>query len=94
MEQRLVQINELQIGDEIIISCYSQLKHLKIVGIPKKKKSTRFKCSIKQIQRTSGNYNWTMNQFEQDVTQHNHVLYQDLYSRDIFLVKRENNNLI
>lgn len=90
MEQRLVQTNELQIGDEIIISCYSQLKYLKIVGIPKKKESTKFKCSIKQMQRTSGNYTWGVNCFEQDTTQHNKVIYQDLYGRDIFLVKREN----
>lgn len=90
MEQRLVQTNELQIGDEIIISCYSQLKYLKIVGIPKKKGSTKFKCSIKQMQRTSGNYTWGVNCFEQDITQHNKIIYQDLYERDIFLVKREN----
>ena len=89
MEQRLVKIDELQVGDEIIISCHSELKYLRIVQIPRNKDSSRFKCSIKQMQRTSGSYNWTVNQFEQDVTQHNHVLYQDLYNRDIFLVKRE-----
>lgn len=90
MEQRLIKPNEIEIGDEIIISCHSELKYLKIVGIPKKKDGTRFKCSIKQIQRTSGNYNWAVNSFEQDVQQHNRVIYQDLYGRHIFLVKREN----
>lgn len=89
MEQRLVKTDELQVGDEIIISCHSGLKYLRIVQIPRNKDSSRFKCSIKQLQRTSGSFNWTVNQFEQDVTQHNHVLYQDLYRRDIFLVKRE-----
>ena len=91
MEQRLIKTSEIKIGDEIIISCHSELKYLKIVQIPVKKDGTRFKCSIKQIQRTSLNYNWTVNAFEQDVTQHNKVIYQDLYGRHIFLVKREDN---
>ena len=92
MEQKLIQVSEIELGDEIIISSNSGLKYLKIVQIPRKAESCRFKCSIKQMQRTSGNYHWTVNQFEQDATQHNHVLHQDLYGRDIFLVKRENNN--
>ena len=92
MEQRLIKIDEIEIGDEIIISCYSELKYLKIVQIPRKKDGSRFKCSIKQFQRTSGTWNYTVNSFEQNVTQHNHIMYQDLYGRHIFLVKRENNN--
>jgi hypothetical protein len=91
MEQKLIKVSEIELGDEIIISSYSSLKYLKIVQLPKKKESTRFKCSIKRIQRTSGNWSWGVNAFEQDVTQHNHVFYQDFYDRDIFLVKRENN---
>ena len=90
MENRLIEIQDLKVGDEIIISCYSQLKYLKIVRIPKNKESTRFKCSIKQMQRTSGNYTWGVNCFEQDITQHNKVIYQDLNERQIWLVKREN----
>ena len=89
MEQRLVKINELQVRDEIIISCHSQLRYLKIVQIPKNPDSTRFKCSFREQQRTSGGWSYTINSFEQDVEQHNKVKYQDLYGRDIFLVKRE-----
>jgi len=90
MEQRLIKTSEIKIGDEIIISCYTELKYLKIVQIPVKKDGTRFKCSIKEIKHSSGNYNWAVNSFEQDVAQHNKVIYQDLYRRHIFLVKREN----
>jgi hypothetical protein len=89
MEQKLIQTSEIEIGDEIIISCQTELKYLKIVQIPRKAGSTRFKCSIKEMQRSSGNYNWSVYAFEQDVTQHNKVIYQDLYRRHIFLVKRK-----
>jgi hypothetical protein len=92
MEQRLITIDEIQVGDEVIISSHSSLKYLKILRLPVKKDSSTFKCSIKRMQRTSGHWNWGINSFEQDVTQHNHVFYQNFYDRDIFLVKRENNN--
>lgn len=88
MEQRLIKLNEIEVGDEIIISCFSRLKYLKVIKIPIKKDSTTFRCSIKKIQHNKGTYNWTKNIFEQDVTQHNEVIYQDLCSRDIFLIKR------
>ena len=76
MEQRLVKIDEIQVGDEIIISCYSMLKYLKVLRLPTKKNSTTFKVS-------------KCNDFEQDVEKHNKMTYQDLSYRDIFLVKRE-----
>ena len=92
MEQRLIKsLDELQVGDEIIISNYSYLKYLKIIQLPRKKDSSRFKVSIKRIQRTSGNFSWTENSFEQNTDEHNHIMYQDLYNRHIFLVKRKNN---
>lgn len=91
MKQRLIQsLDELQVGDEIIISSYSNLKYLKIIQLPRKQGSSRFKVSTKQIQRTSGNWSWTENSFEQNTNEHNHITYQDLYNRHIFLVKREN----
>lgn len=76
MEQRLIKIDEIQVGDEIIISCHSYLKYLKIIRLPIKKNSTTFKVS-------------KCNDFEQDVEKHDKITYQDLYYRDIFLVKRE-----
>ena len=97
-ELKLIKISELEIGDEIIISSYSNLKYLKVVKLPKLKTSrwgdyyTNVKCSIKQEHRVSKlDKNININIFEQDVTQHNSVIYQDLNNRDILLVKRENN---
>ena len=97
-ELKLIKISELEIGDEIIISSYSKLKYLKVLKLPKLKTGswgdyyTNVKCSIKQkhcVSKWGKNIN--INIFEQDVTQHNSVIYQDLNNRDILLVKRENN---
>ena len=97
-ELKLIKISELEIGDEIIISSYSNLKYLKVLKLPKLKTSrwgdyyTNVKCSIKQEHRVSKlGKNININIFEQDVTQHNSIVYQDLNNRDILLVKRENN---
>ena len=92
MENRLIQVSEVEIGDELIISAHSNLKYLKVLTVPKKVESTTFKVSLRRDQRGNGNYSWIVNNFEQDVTKHNDVMYQNLYGRDIFLVKRENNN--
>ena len=97
-ELKLIKVSELEIGDEIIISSYSKLKYLKVLKLPKLKTNrwgdyyTNVKCSIKQEHRVSklGN-NININIFEQDVTQHNSVIYQNLNKRHILLVKRENN---
>ena len=90
MNQRLIKsLDEIQVGDEIIISAYSALKYLKVVRLPKKKDSTRFKVSLKRMQRGNGNWSWTVNMFEQKTEEHNTFVYQDLSNRDVFLVKRE-----
>ena len=97
-ELKLIKISELERGDEIIISSYSKLKYLKVLKLPKLKTNswgdyyTNVKCSLKQEHRVSKlGKNININIFEQDVTQHNSVIYQDLNDRDILLVKRENN---
>ena len=97
-ELKLIKISELERGDEIIISSYSNLKYLKVVKLPKLKTGswkdyyTIVKCSIKQEHRVSKlGKNININIFEQDVTKHNSIIYQDLNNRDILLVKRENN---
>jgi len=92
MENRLIQFSEVEVGDEIIISAHSDLKYLKVLTVPKKVDSTTFKVSLRRDQRGKGNWSWLVNSFEQDVTKHNDVMYQNLAGRDIFLVKRENNN--
>lgn len=97
-ELKLIKISELEIGDEIIISSYSNLKYLKVLKLPKLKTGswrdyyTNVKCSIKQkhcVSKWGKNIN--INIFEQDVAQHNSIIYQNLNNRDILLVKRENN---
>ena len=97
-ELKLIEVSELEIGDEIIISSYSNLKYLKVLKLPKLKTSswrdyyTNVKCSIKQEHHVSKRGKQiNINIFEQDVTQHNSVIYQDLNNRDILLVKREIN---
>ena len=92
MENRLIQFSEVMVGDELIISAHSQLKYLKVLRIPVKKDGTRFKVSLRRDQRGNGNWSWLVNIFEQDVAQHNSIMYQDLSVRDVFIEKRENNN--
>ena len=97
-ELKLIKVNELEIGDEIIISSYSNLKYLKVLKLPKLKTSrwgdyyTNVKCSIKQEHHIS---KWgkqtNVNFFETDTSKHNSIIYQDLNNRHILLVKRENN---
>ena len=97
-ELKLIKISELEVGDEIIISSYSNLKYLKVLKLTKLKTGswrdyyTNVKCSIKQkhcVSKWGKNIN--INIFEQDVAQHNSIIYQNLNNRDILLVKRENN---
>ena len=97
-ELKLIKVSELEVGDEIIISSYSNLKYLKVVKLPKLKTSrwgdyyTNVKCSIKQEHHIS---KWgkqtNVNFFETDTSKHNSIIYQDLNNRHILLVKRENN---
>lgn len=100
---RLVKIEELQEGDEIIISSNSNLKYMKVLKTPtvsKTKKDwktglplfTSIRCSIRQNNIQSPrheNYFYKEYVFEQDITKHNHKISIDLEGRDIFLVKRE-----
>ena len=95
-ELKLIKVNELEIGDEIIISSYSNLKYLKVVKLPKLKTSrwgdyyTNVKCSLSKKRMKNGNFEWNVFIFEQDVTKHNSTVYQNLNNRHIFLVKKKN----
>jgi hypothetical protein len=48
MEQKLIEVSEVMVGDELIISAHSQLKYLKVLRIPVKKDGTRFKVSLRR----------------------------------------------
>lgn len=97
-ELKLIKVGELEVGDEIIISSYSNLKYLKVMKLPKLKSSNwgdyyaNVKCSIKQEHHIS---KWgkqtNVNFFETDILKHNSIIYQNLNNRHILLVKRENN---
>ena len=96
-ELKLIKVSELEVGDEIIISSYSNLKYLKVVKLPKLKTSrwgdyyTNVKCSLFKKRMKNGNFEWNVSIFEQDVTKHNSFIYKNLNNRHILLVKRENN---
>ena len=94
-ELKLIKVNELEIGDEIIISSYSKLKYLKVLKLPKLKTNnwgdyyTNVKCSLSKKRMKNGNFEWNVFIFEQDVTKHNSIVYQNLNNRHILLVKKE-----
>ena len=97
-ELKLIKVSELEVGDEIIISSYSNLKYLKVLKLPKLKTNnwgdyyTNVKCSIKQEHYvTSWGNQRSINVFETDTSKHNSFIYKDLNNRHILLVKRENN---
>ena len=96
-ELKLIKVDELEIGDEIIISSYSKLKYLKVIKLPKLKTGswkdyyTNVKYSLSKKRMKNGNFEWNVSIFETDVTKHNSIIYQNLNNRDILLVKRENN---
>lgn len=100
---KLLKVEELLEGDEIIISQHSNLKYMKVLKTPiisKTKKywktglplHTSVRCSIRQDSVQSPykkDYYYKKYVFEQDITKHNHKISIDLNNRDIFLVKRE-----
>ena len=96
-ELKLIKVSELEVGDEIIISSYSNLKYLKIIKLPKLKTNhwggyyTNVKCSLLKKIMKNRNFEWNTFPFEQDVTKHNSFIYKNLNNRHILLVKRENN---
>ncbi len=91
MIQKLVNLDEIEVDDEIIISAYSELKYLKVLRLPIKPGSTTFKVSLSRTQRSHGTWQFLINSFEQDCNKHNTIAYQDLKHRHIFLVKRKEN---
>ena len=73
MENKLIEVQDLQVGDEIMISCQSFFKYLKVLTPPtmsktKKNWSTKqpmyksFKCSTNQEMVTT-TYTWNGNPY-------------------------------
>ena len=97
-ELKLIKISELERGDEIIISSYSKLKYLKVIKLPKLKTGswrdyyTNVKCSTRrEIFKSFHGKNVYITKFEQYVTKHNSIIYQNLNNRHILLVKKKKN---
>jgi len=103
---KLVKIEELEVGDEIIISCQSHFKYLRILRKPMVGTKTHWstgnpiyksvKCStnrlVKDVAGTfRGNpYTRTEKTWVFGPDDHNYTQYVDLEFRQIILVKKNN----
>lgn len=104
METRIINIEDLEIGDEIAIACQSHFKYLRVLSLPKENGRTHYytkkplyksvRCSSRREEIISTNvYNgktYTRKELKWKFTpdDHNVKLNQDLNYRDILLVKR------
>ena len=101
---RLVEIDELEVGDEILISCQSYFKYLKILRLPKQlpgtgwRGQTRYSSAKCSTRRTERDVTWT-NYYGKQMTRtekvwefgpedHNFINYVNLMDRQILLVKK------
>ena len=109
MENQLITIEELEMGDEILLSCQAHFKYLKVLSKPMISKTrahwntkqplyANVRCSTKQDIVVT-NHVWYGKSYQRTekvwrVTpeDHNMKISQDLNHRQIWLVKRENNN--
>lgn len=109
MENTIIELEDLRIGDEILIACQSHMKYLKVLDQPrlsatKKHWSTgqplykSVRCSTRQeVITTTQIWNgksYTRISKEWKVTpeDHNIKISQDFEGKQIWLIKRENND--
>jgi hypothetical protein len=101
---KLITIEELEVGDEILISCQSYFKYLRVLRKPtlstrKKYQSDEFaynsvKCSCnKKSEEKTYTYGKTVRKYVVNTWQitpedHNTVQYLDLSNRQVLLVKK------
>lgn len=106
---RLVEIEELEVGDEIAISCQSYFKYLKILRVPKKTSGTHWrggpkytsaKCSTRRSERTYTYTGWNGQQrtrtekvWEFGPEDHNFINYVNLMDRQILLIKKADESI-
>lgn len=88
MEIKLINDSDIKVGDEIVCSCHSSLRYYKVLRVPKSG-GRYFKVSVGSEQFGT-TYKWISRKFESDVSKHNDTMYLSLCSRDILLIKREN----
>jgi hypothetical protein len=101
-----IEVKDLEIGDEIIISCQSHFKYLKVLKKPalgnrvhwrtKQPLYKAVKCSTRREDKV---INYTHNNNARSYTQttylftpddHNHTSYVNLTERQIILIKKNN----
>ena len=101
----LVELENLEVGDEIVISCQSHFKYLKVLVKPSLGKKTHWntgkllyksvKCStrrdsvIKSYVRNGQTYTYTNNTWAFTPEDHNHTQYIDLEYKQLLLVNRD-----
>jgi hypothetical protein len=94
-----VSIEELEPGDEIIISSFSDLKYMKVLVKPelsKTKKGWRtgkplfksVKCAICRKVHTNPDTGYKWSGYDFDTEDLNTIIYKDLEGRDMWLAKK------
>jgi hypothetical protein len=103
---RLVEIKDLEVGDEILISCQSCFKYLRVLKKPvigtRIHWSTQqpcyksVKCSTKRVDkvitwvRNSKTYSRTVKEWEFTPEDHNVTIFVNLTDKQILLVNKDN----
>lgn len=89
----LINIEDIQVGDEILVPANASFKYLKVLSLPKKADSTTFRCSCYTEQRTFGfnayQRTYKVHIVETDSSKHNDKISINMYGRPAWLVKRE-----
>jgi hypothetical protein len=101
----VIEVKDIKVGDEIIISSNGNLKYLKVLRPPMlngklhwRDKTPLYRSVYCSMRKDTKSYNHTWGGINKDYyydvivctpEEHNKVIYQDLNSRTIWLVKRE-----
>lgn len=99
-----VSVDQLEEGDEIIISSYSELKYLRVLKKPELSKTrTHWRTKLPLFKSVKllacktekvGGHGYKYYGFDLDPDNLNTVIYKDLHGRDIWLVKKGNKSEI
>ena len=101
---KVVEIEDLEVGDEILISCQSHFKYLKILRLPKMlpgtnwRGRTRYSSAKCSTRRTEKDVTWTNYLGQQMIRKekvwefgpddHNFINYVNLMDRQILLMRK------
>lgn len=95
MNTTAITIEDLHVGDEIVVSRFSGLVYLKVLHPPSKNKDGYWKsvkCSVHvdEIKHQNIYGEWTTKIYRCSPLDHNCTRYYNLTGRTLWLVKREN----